>query len=134
MAVHKRYPGWSIPQTTSWFIDESQIKQPMLTPLLGDAAEYILYPKETDFPAYNLINGTSAAGTLGNGSMSLLTLPRHGSRPAPVPMGWPAISPLPGAINVSFFDGHGEQVKLDKLWQLYWHLGYQPPLKRTGLP
>jgi len=41
---------------------------------------------------------------------------------------------LPGAINVSFWDGHVEQVKLEGLWQLYWHRDYVPPAKRPGLP
>ena len=41
---------------------------------------------------------------------------------------------LPGAINAAFFDGHVELVKLDDLWQLYWHKNYQPPAKRPGLP
>jgi hypothetical protein len=37
-------------------------------------------------------------------------------------------------VNVAFFDGHGELVKLDRLWQLYWHVDYQPPAKRPGRP
>jgi len=41
---------------------------------------------------------------------------------------------LPGAVNVSFFDGHGERVWLDRLWQLYWHRDYHLPAKRPGLP
>ena len=41
---------------------------------------------------------------------------------------------LASAVNVAFFDGHGELVKLDRLWQLYWHKDYQPPAKRPGLP
>jgi prepilin-type processing-associated H-X9-DG protein len=59
--------------------------------------------------------------------------PRHGRRPNPVPQYWPVDQPLPGAINVGFFDGHAELVKLDLLWQLYWHRGYAPPAKRPGL-
>ena len=41
--------------------------------------------------------------------------------------------PLPGAVNVAFFDGHGETVKLDNLWQLYWHADYKPPVSRIGV-
>ena len=59
------------------------------------------------------------------GDLASLCIPRHGSRPTPVPTNWPTDRPLPGAIHVSFFDGHGEPVKLDRLWQLYWHKGYQ---------
>ncbi|MBU6401018.1 MAG: hypothetical protein KGS61_11915 [Verrucomicrobia bacterium] len=66
--------------------------------------------------------------------MQTFCIPRHGSRPNPVPTDWPIVQPLPGAVNVSFFDGHGELVKLDRLWQLDWHKDYQPPAKRPGLP
>jgi len=67
-------------------------------------------------------------------TMGIFTIPRHGSRPNPVPNYWPWDKPLPGAVNVSFFDGHGELVKPDRLWQFYWHKDYQPPAKRPGLP
>jgi prepilin-type processing-associated H-X9-DG protein len=32
---------------------------------------------------------------------------------------WPVTQKLPGAINVAFYDGHAELMKLDRLWQLY---------------
>ncbi len=63
-----------------------------------------------------------------------MAIPRHGSRPSPLPRQWPMDQPLPGTITVSFFDGHGELVKLDLLWQLYRHVDYQTPAKRPGLP
>ncbi len=68
------------------------------------------------------------------GQMVNFVIPRHGNRPRTVPRYWPRSQRLPGAINVAFFDGHGQQVRLDNLWQLYWHVGYQPPAKRPGLP
>jgi|KBSSwiStaDraftv2_1062776.scaffolds.fasta_scaffold3924261_1 hypothetical protein len=51
----------------------------------------------------------------------------------PVPRDWPQNKRLPGAINVEFVDGHGEQVKLDRLWEFYWQVGYQVPARRPGL-
>jgi prepilin-type processing-associated H-X9-DG protein len=66
--------------------------------------------------------------------MGSFCIPRHRSRPNRVPTKWSTNQPLPGAVNVSFFDGHSELVKLDRLWQLYWHKDYQPPAKRPGLP
>ena len=63
-----------------------------------------------------------------------MAIPRHGSRPNPVPRNWPAERPLPGAVNVAFIDGHGELVKLDRLWLLSWHVDYEAPAKRPGLP
>jgi prepilin-type processing-associated H-X9-DG protein len=66
-------------------------------------------------------------------SMGAFAIPRHGSRPARIPTFHPRQAPLPGAINVSFYDGHVEQVKLDRLWQLSWHKDYVAPKKRPGL-
>ncbi len=112
------------------FSHQSQIVQPVSTPVLSDAVAPWVAPQASDLPPMNLVV-TSGYGYL---AMASLTIPRHGSRPNPVPTDWPADKPLPGAVNVSFFDGHGELVKLDRLWQLYWHRDYQPPAKRPGLP
>ena len=60
-------------------------------------------------------------------------IPRHGSHPNPVPRNWPITQPLPGAVNVTFYDGHVEAVKLERLWQIYWHAKWVPPAKRPGL-
>lgn len=43
---------------------------------------------------------------------------------------WPSDQSLPGAVNIGFFDGHIEPVPLERLWQLVWHSGYQPPDRR----
>ena len=51
-----------------------------------------------------------------------------------IPRIWPVSIRLPGGINVAFFDGHVEQVQLERLWQCYWHKVYVPPAKRPGLP
>ena len=53
-------------------------------------------------------------------------IPRHGGRRTSIPQNW-SRKLLPGAINVSFFDGHAQLVPLKNLWQLSWHYGYQPP-------
>ena len=44
-----------------------------------------------------------------------------------------SIQKLPGAINFAFYDGHVEQVQLERLWSLYWHKDYVAPEKRPGL-
>ncbi len=124
------------------FRAENEIAQPPLTPVLADCAWLSTMPTAAD-PFIGIIqtvewaNASLAPDVAGLGwayPMNNLILPRHGSRPNPVPTEWPPDQPLPGAINVSFFDGHGELVKLDRLWQLYWHRDYQPPAKRPGLP
>ena len=67
--------------------------------------------------------------------MTFFTIPRHGRRPSSISKfdNWPVSNPLPGSINVGFYDGHVELVQLERLWQLYWHRNYEPPAKRPGL-
>ena len=116
-----------------FFTTESQVVQPMATPVLADGVWPVVWPTARDTPCPSLA-GQGVWDYWSGGGMAAMTIPRHGSRPSPVPDRWPADRPLPGAVNVSFFDGHGELVKLDRLWQLYWHVDYQPPAKRPGLP
>lgn len=125
----------SIDQTTFTnleFISDSDIAKPAFTPFLGDGTFPMTWPMAGDSPATTVLVGGSG-GTGGTGGMGILCIPRHGPGPNAVPINWPTNRPLPGAINVSFFDGHGELVKLDRLWQFYWHKYYQPA-KRPGLP
>jgi len=119
-----------------WFRTENDIAQPALTPLLADSTCYLVYPEASDAPPRDLVRADPQPAPYGasvKGNMRSSCIPRHGSRPHRVPTYWPPDKPLPGAANVAFFDGHGELVKLDRLWQLYWHKDYQPPAKRPGL-
>jgi prepilin-type N-terminal cleavage/methylation domain-containing protein/prepilin-type processing-associated H-X9-DG protein len=116
-----------------YFKAESEILYPTHTPVLADAIFRYLDPQAIDPPPDSLFYGQTGEPP-NMGSICLMSIPRHGNRPNPVPKRiWPARQLLPGAINVSFFDGHAEQVKLEKLWQLYWHRDYEPPAKRPGL-
>ena len=122
---------------SEFFTTESQVAHPTATPVLADSIWPFVLPSAWDTPPKDLAEperpGWSMFFGVG-GDMSTMTIPRHGSRPSSVPRQWPAAQPLPGAVNVAFFDGHSELVKLDRLWQLYWHRDYQPPAKRPGLP
>ncbi len=118
------------------FRNQRDIMSPLLTPILADSWWTGGLPCARDFPSTRLANPNEfricfPVSMLG---MENFTTPRHGNRPRSIPLDWPCDKPLPGAVNVSFFDGHGEMVKLDRLWQLYWHRDYQPPAKRSGLP
>jgi prepilin-type processing-associated H-X9-DG protein len=133
-ATRQAYPEFE------WFEDypesfgsENDIARPTLTPFLADGVFWFARPRASDPPPKNLV-APGSFGVLWTAEMNLLTIPRHGRRPNPVPTDWPPDQPLPGAVNMSFFDGHGELVKLDRLWQLNWHRDYQPPAKRPGLP
>jgi prepilin-type processing-associated H-X9-DG protein len=108
---------------------ESQILHTAQTPTFADGVDFwSVWPMETDLPAANLNDNDGLAR-----GMDCLTIPRHGSRPSSIPTSWPAQNKLPGAINMSFYDGHAAQVPLEQLWQQKWHKGWQTPAKRPGL-
>ena len=129
------WAGPQHPDLPAGFLTEGQIQDPARTPVFGDAVQIDgsgagfagwYGPLANDLPPANLEFGWL------NG-MDMFVIPRHGSRPSTVPTNHPPSRRLPGAINMSFWDGHVEQVKLDRLWNLTWHRNYQPPLKRPGL-
>src|SRR6185369_16386768 len=127
-------PYWEAPDPLSrGFRTANEIQRPSQTPVFADAV-YVwgIWPRATDLPASNLQTGQQAAGYVPG--MSLLTIPRHGSRLSRVSTNHLVSGVLPGAINLSFYDGHTEAVQLERLWELYWHRDYQPPAKRSGLP
>jgi hypothetical protein len=47
--------------------------------------------------------------------------------PKSAPRNVPSGQKLPGGIAMSFADAHVEMVRLENLWQQYWHNHYQPP-------
>jgi len=125
------------------FFTESHIQKPTLTPLVGDGVCWWAEPDEYTLPPLDLYAGSDTAypgdvmrtpGGAGAQIWFPFFIPRHGSHPEPIPRNWPRTKPLPGAINMGFYDGHCELVKLEQLWQLYWHTDYTPPAKRPGLP
>ena len=140
-AFDRCWPGALPKPPTDDFTVESQVVQPALTPVLADAKSPTAFPHATDPPPVTFGYGNPpyvsspfhGIGHLGGSPMSVVAIPRHGSRPSPLPDTWPSAQPMPGAVNVAFFDGHGEIVNLDRLWLLYWNVNYQTPAKRPGL-
>ena len=116
-----------------YFVTEGNITQPALVPTLADGISVGTKPKATDSTPLRLSGINAQEGHTGDGMHEILVA-RHGSHPSKLSGVWPATQRLPGAIDVSFFDGHVELVPLENLWQLYWHKGYVPPPKRPGLP
>jgi prepilin-type processing-associated H-X9-DG protein len=128
-------PNVSLPRPrTSWqFFKESEISRSALTPLVGDGVSWGAVPGyPTALPPQNLYTADLPGGF--GDPLRFWCIPRHGNRPNTVPRYWPRNQPLPGAINVAFYDGHDELVKLDNLWQLYWTKNWVPPARRPGLP
>jgi len=113
---------------TNVFRNESDILYPTKTPFFADALWLDACPLETDLPTTTLLDGNKFPG----GGLSKIAIPRHASRAAPVKQ-LNERNALPGAVNVSFADVHVETVKVEKLWNLYWHKNWEPPAKRPGL-
>ena len=108
------------------FRTEASVHYPSQTPVIGDSAAPAggMYWNFTPPPS-NLMNPVYTG--------SQFCIARHASRVGAAPIAWPKEKPLPGAINLSFFDGHSQLIKIDNLWQLYWTSEWVPA-KRPGLP
>ena len=106
---------------------ESSIQKPTQTPVFVDSMWVDLWPYATDLPAQNLYTGEYQPAAMGR-----CTLARHGSVKAPTSS--PPAKRMPGSVSMGLADGHAETVKLENLWNYYWHVDYKPPTKRPGLP
>jgi prepilin-type N-terminal cleavage/methylation domain-containing protein len=102
---------------------ESRIVNPAQTPVLCDGGDFWTYPQASNAPPI-IVDG-QVGGLMGDNGRNYSTIPRHGNRPNTIPRNYPA-QLLPGAIKVSFIDGHVALVPLPGLWQLTWHNGYVP--------
>jgi prepilin-type N-terminal cleavage/methylation domain-containing protein/prepilin-type processing-associated H-X9-DG protein len=133
--------GWPYPRMWPWvptgpigFVIESEVQRPSLAPFYMDATWDSFRPQADDPPSNDLWSGHSGGTGYGNGgNMNFACIPRHRYRPLQSSTSFNVEKHLPGAINVSFVDGHTTPVPLEQLWQLYWHKDYQPPAKRPGL-
>ncbi len=141
--AYNAWLGWptdpvlqSVYVDTEFFHRETAVMQPTLTPVFSDATYPAVWPRASDKPPYSLYYGAqvSGGGILYWSQMQDVAIARHGGRVASPPGFYDHHKPMPGAINVAFYDGHAQQVKLERLWQLYWHKDYQPSAKRPGLP
>lgn len=112
-----------------FFKSENDIPYPSLTPITFDSAEWLGFGLSNSPPAFNLVSPYPTTATW----VHPACVPRHGNRPSRLPSSHKASERLPGANNISFYDGHIETVPLERIWQLYWHKDYAPPLKRPGL-
>ncbi len=96
-------------------------------PLFTDSVWIDAWPIETKPPATDLYNGDGTKEY-----MTRFTIARHGGRPpGSAPKNFPgtmaSIPGLPGSVNVVFYDGHTDPVKLNALWTLQWHAGWTSP-------
>ena len=112
------------------FTTEASIQKAPLTPFFAESVWVDVWPYATDTPSRDLYNGEISIPS-NEGPIGRVTIVRHGGMaPGAAPRNVPKGQKLPGAINVGFADGHVELVKLEKLWEIYWHRDYVPPSPR----
>ncbi len=120
-------PDGGYPPVKNAFRSEGDIASPSRTPVHLDSVWVDGWPQVTDKPPRNLY-----LGGLDNTGMSRFAVPRHaaGSAKPAVNDKFDPKNLLPGAVNIVFYDGHSESVKLEKLWSQQWHKDYEAPAQR----
>jgi prepilin-type N-terminal cleavage/methylation domain-containing protein len=102
--------------------NESEIRKPASTPVLGDSVWVDAWPKATDNPSFNGYYGWN------DGGMGRYCIARHAAGSADrSQQTQPAGAPRRGSVDVVCADGHAEKVRLQRLWKLNWHRNYEPP-------
>ena len=108
--------------STMYYIRDTTIAVPSLTPVFMDAVWPDTWPQRTDMPPSDLsagLSGTAWADT----PFSRCCISRHRLvRNATTAPG----QKLPSGINMSFADGHVAKLPLQKIKSVMWHLGYVP--------
>jgi len=98
------------------FQKETGITSPTQTPTFFDAIWPDAWPKITDKP-YRYLTTGSYSSPLGRCSIA-----RHPAQAVEAVQN----KPVPGAINMSFADGHASRWKLQDIKNVIWHVGYTP--------
>jgi type II secretory pathway pseudopilin PulG len=106
-----------ITDTAKFFQKDVAVSQPALTPFFMDAIWPDTWPLITDLPPTDLYLGDV------NSSIGRICIARH-----PLQKNAKAANgrTLPGAIQISYVDGHSAKLSLQKLKTVYWHKGYAP--------
>jgi prepilin-type N-terminal cleavage/methylation domain-containing protein/prepilin-type processing-associated H-X9-DG protein len=113
------YPQFMYPKLSS-------VPKPAQTPLFCDQNYVHTFPLEADRAPSDLYTGQSPPDWVMRDGIGCCAILRHGGPTANNSVPYASGQPLPGAINVSFADGHAQLVKLPQLWTFYWHLNWNP--------
>jgi prepilin-type N-terminal cleavage/methylation domain-containing protein/prepilin-type processing-associated H-X9-DG protein len=138
------YSGaWSFggvgPVSDAWAL-QTAVRTPTITPIFCDGIWVDGWPFENDttdngdfqngVQLQNRVNNVPPGTAGGIEGMDRIEIARHGPHRAnPPPTGVRNNVLWPGGINMVFMDGHVEDVSLNNLWNLTWHLNWSYPGK-----
>ena len=110
------------------FINQNEITQMSMTPVLQDAVWVDFWPLSSDAPNANLY---LAGGEENPAEIERIVTPRHGGvNASAAPRNFNITQKLPGSINLGLADGHVESFPLEHLWQYCWNATWIPPVRR----
>jgi prepilin-type N-terminal cleavage/methylation domain-containing protein/prepilin-type processing-associated H-X9-DG protein len=113
------------------FLNQTDITTPSKTPYLQDSVWVDFWPWPSDEPCTNLYTANGAANPPG---LRRAAIPRHGGVLASqATQNFDITTILPGAINLTFADGHVEGSPLEHLWSYSWNKTWVVPVPRPGL-
>jgi prepilin-type N-terminal cleavage/methylation domain-containing protein len=121
--------GWlytGLTDSSLFFGTLSAVQKPPGTPFFCDSIWTDVFPAANEGPAIDLTRGAITP------DIGRITIARHGVFPGKVPRQLQGTMPMPGAINLSFTDGHVQSAKLEQLWSFDWFSGYTPPIARPA--
>lgn len=111
------------PGNNGYFGNASNVKRPSDTAIFFDENWTDCWPMETDAPYDDLSEGRPETTRMNE--MGRVAIVRHGSGRGGSFNG--NVNQLPGAVNVSCFDGHAALARLPSLWDDYfWHAQWDP--------
>ena len=119
------------PGIEGYFPKDTSVKKASETPVFFDENWSDAWPKETDNLSRDLTKGFPYSTHEGF-QMGRVAIVRHGGKPVSNFQG--SASKAPGGVNVGFFDGHAQFVKMPKLWTLTWHAQWSQNLVPNPLP
>ncbi len=119
------------------FNKDQFVKNSNLTPIFADGIWPDAWPEDNnpggkgiDAPCHNLQTGYGADQAGGGAGMDRYLIGRHGPhRVTPPPNNANLVQPLPCGINSVFFDGHVDDISLNDLWTLSWHVNWTFPAR-----
>ena len=120
--------GWfytGIQDPSKEFKKETAIRQPAQTPVFMDSIWADTWPTASEHPPLDLYSGDAS-------SFGRICIVRHGGQaPARGSLKRAHGSALRGSnIQMVYADGHAAAIRLERLWDQYWHLDYVPPAVR----